>query len=229
MKLLMENWREFLNERNTFHGEIAIKDDDRLLFYEWLVNDLKDEDFKKWIKTHQERAKYLPPNQAWDDTYRWAPRTGTNPLSATERALCPLAPTYVDSFGQENGPGPTPLSDHPRKADELRARFLRERISIARHLKEIKIKFPYDVVPELSCEQKMEYLDKLVEWIIFCPYPPTREGDQSISEVLSNFTKYGANEPTPYEKCTADFRARQGAEEEVGLLAPSPNPQRNKK
>jgi len=82
MKLIMENWRGYVNEVNRagrakeISKQIA-KDNPHAIsmFYEWLVNEKKDQVFINWIKIHKERVKYMALRQAGKEEVKddWGP------------------------------------------------------------------------------------------------------------------------------------------------------------
>ena len=216
MKLLMENWRKYLNEE-----EVAdVDQEDRYLFYEWLTNEIKDEPFKNWIKIHQERAKYVAPRFGiWDSHDRTAdlyPKKIENPSDACSFSLYNIDGAELYAMRQYIETG-SDVWDRDKanqvyhEAKQLLEKFNNSYKKIKRHLDEIKLKFPYDLFWEFDCQEKMKRLDFLVNKTIECPYPP--DYSMTVSEVLSTKNLKGA--PTPYEKCVIEFKMRDDAEAEV--------------
>ena len=216
MKLLMENWRKYLNEE-----EVAdVDQEDRYLFYEWLTNEIKDEPFKNWIKIHQERAKYVAPRFGIYDssgraTYLY-PKKIEKPSDACSFSLYNIDGAELYAMRQYIETG-SDVWDRDKankayhEANELLEKFKNSYKKIKMHLNEIKLKFPYDLFWEFDCQEKMKRLDFLVNKTIECPYPP--DYSMTVSEVLSTKNLKGA--PTPYEKCVIEFKMRDDAEAEV--------------
>ena len=220
MKLLFENWRKHLNEE-----KIEIEAEDKLLFYEWLVNDLKDETFIKWIEIHQERAKWVAPREGYlnpaEREYIWHPWELKKPSDAcTLRHLFDMPPGLTKAARAASEKAGVRWSREVEEevwaAGEARLeQFNAAHKEILEHLEQIKVKFPYDLFAEFDCKQKMEHLDELVKSVVRCPYQ-TYSGP--VSEVLS--TKSLQNEPTPYEKCIKEFQDQSSAESEIEELDP---------
>jgi len=229
MKLIMEGWRDWVGlgkkvEPEEEVIESGIQDEDKLIFYEWLVSDLKDEAFIKWIEIHQERAKWVAPRNAWVDPYdrevMMRPLELKRPRDACKVDLTgmPWGTSEVEKqearvAGQK---WTTEMSNKFwQEGKKLTEQFNAAYEEIEEHLAEIKFKFPYDVFAGLDCKQKMEHLDQLVELVIICPYPPDHSGP--LSEILS--TKNLQNKPTPYEACIIEFKQRHDASAEVERVA----------
>jgi len=233
MKLIMESWRDWVGlgkkaEPEEEVIESGVQDEDKLIFYEWLVSDLKDQAFIKWIEIHQERAKWVAPRNAWVEPYDRAvmmrPIELKRPRDACKLDLSkiPWGTGMLDHEKRSyatvslSGPSVKMIKDKFwQEGKKLTEQFNAAYEEIEEHLAEIKFKFPYDVFAGLDCKQKMEHLDQLVELVIICPYPPDHSGP--LSEILS--TKNLQNKPTPYEACIIEFKQQHDAAAEVERVA----------
>ena len=81
------------------------------------------------------------------------------------------------------------------------------------HLKQVKVKFPYELFAEFDCKEKMSLLDELVRQVVDCPYQ-TYSGP--VAEAKS--AKYTQSKLTPYEKCVIEFQHKAAAEAEIESL-----------
>ena len=185
-------------------ADFEIEAEDRFLFYEWLVKDLKDEAFIKWIEIHQEWAKwYAPRHGNYDSFFRETDHTPMDLEKPSDACKLPLwrwpagAEIYARPEWERAGKKWTTEVSNKfyAEANALTEQFIAAHKEILEHLEQVKVKFPYDL-SEFDCKQKMEHLDELVKSVVRCPYP-TYSGP--VSEVLS--TKSSQNEPTSYEKC----------------------------
>ena len=219
----------------SFHKEI---DDKQLeaenVFYDWLVNDIKDNVFIKWIKTHAERAEWVAPRHAVYQ-YRGATDGSDSEYKANESGKC--MPKKIQSLqdyislggeicdldlftphkcepgstwkwttSQDGRPGPPDAVDASKQ-------YPREYWATSRHINKIKIKFPYDVDPEADCAQKMKLLDEIVKRIIICPPPRNGGALQEWTEKIGSETQF-----TPYEVCTIELTATSATEKEMAAL-----------
>ena len=228
MKLLFENWRRYLNESYQDRAAEAFREtieaEDKLLFYEWLVNDLKDEAFIKWIEIHQARAQWVAPrNASWDPydtTIHMMPMTIKSPSDACNDYLYLNGTTYgASKFEQdrrkETGEAWSEEINHEfwEEGEKLTKQFQADRKEITEHLNQIKVKFPYDLFAEFDCKEKMSLLDELVRQVRNCPYQ-TYSGP--VAEAKS--AKYTQSKLTPYEKCVIEFQHKASAEAEMERL-----------
>lgn len=218
MKLIMENWRKYLKEEEE--KDMDISQEDKFLFYEWLTSEIKDGLFKNWIEIHQKRARYVAPR--YGDYYEASRESWLSPRKIekpSDACTFDLYNTHgADHYAEQQSADGTWDRERSNKAyyesKELLEKFRNSHEEIKTHLDKIKLKFPYDIFPELDCREKMKRLDRLVIEAVWCPYPP--DYSMTVSERLSakNLKKI-EGEPTPYEKCVIKFKNRKDAEDEV--------------
>tara|TARA_R110000824_G_scaffold229218_2_gene416929 strand:- start:166 stop:882 length:717 start_codon:yes stop_codon:yes gene_type:complete len=207
VKLILENWREFLNEEETLRWEKDTEDvwdevnsrlvfsrvkstrygiilhryaDSHSLFLEWVLHELNDPMAKEYSEkfSNDFRARQM---------FARAPG---------ERAAPDKYFVLID--GASKRIDPHFYRSLQRRGEPLDLNRLAK--NVYSHLKNIAMDFPYDVFPGEDCERKLELLRYLPASFIYQPFAQAPIEQESRMKLVA---EVGEDDDSPYEKCAA--------------------------